>query len=374
MRGARNLALLGTLTLLACKDKADDTGSGPTSTGTWMRGLSYEWEYFNHRVSHLTLVAEGSGASLGVIGGTSTTNVYPDLPDGCDPDLCDEFPFPDTADVTLDWAQVTTSEAVFGEGSHEIVADAAGVTETVSVAFDGELPAGAELTAVLQGWSLDTDYPLSGGEACYDPALGWHLRTLAVEISDVALDGDAAQVELSVAVAAGNSLEDVRLCVDEVREQAQVPVRVHVLVVATTADIETEDVAHSLAYEYKNDDGEFLEQPDPDVADRPLGLDQAFVGWSALRWDFHVDDEEDRGAYVRRLEVGYDTDAGWASGHANNYSPPTQLSGFDYAFEGRLVGVDLAGTVASGQISLNLPAELDDDGNAVVTSAEIGTD
>ena len=372
MRGARELALLGVLALTACKDKED--GSGPTSTGTWMRGVSYEWEYFNHRVSHLTLVAESSGASLGVIGGTSTTNVYPGLPDGCDPDLCDEFPFPDTAAITLDWARVTTDEAVFGEAHHEIVADAAGVSETVSVSFDGEVPAGAELTAVLQGWSLDTDHPLSGGEACYDPALGWHLRTLALEISDVALDGDSAQVELSVAVAAGNSLEAVRACVDEVYDQAQVPVRVHVLVVATTAGVETEDVAHGLSYEYKDDEGEFIEQPDPELADRPLALDQEFVGWSSLRWDFHVDDAEDRGAYIRRLEVGYDTDDGWASGHANNYSPPTQLSGFDYAFEGRLVGVDLSDSVATGQIALALPAELDDDGKAVVTSAEIEVD
>lgn len=371
---AAPLLLLGLASLGACGDKAlDDTGlAGQAVTAVWLEEASYEWEYFNHRVSHLTFQVEEAGLSVAVIGGTSTTGVNPELPEGCDADTCEEFPFKDSALVDLRWARLETEEAAVGTGSIEILADAAGYTDTLELVLEGSAGGGGNTAAVLQGFSLDTDHPLTGGEACYDPALGWHLRSLSVELGEPELTAEGTLlVDVSVAASAGASVEEVRECVDAVTDQAQIPVTVHVLGLATAADVESELVAHGMAYEYEDEEGELVEQPDPDLAERPLGLDQGLVGWSALSFAFHVDDPDDRGAYIRRLSVAHDVDAGWASGHANNYSPPTQLSGFDYEFEGRLTGVDLSGSPERGSFSDTLPAELDDQGDPVVTIAPL---
>lgn len=371
---AAPLFLLGLTSLGACGDKElDDTGlDGALVTAVWLEEASYEWEYFNHRVSHLTFLAQEGGVSVAVVGGTSTTGVNPELPEGCDPDTCEEFPFKDSALVDLRWARLETEEAAVGTGSIEILADAAGYTDTLELVLEGSAGGGSNTAAVLQGFTLDTDHPLSGGEACYDPALGWHLQTLSIELGEPELsDAGTLLVDVSVAVSAGASVEEVRECVDAVTDQAQIPVTVHVLGLATAADVESETVEHGMVYEYEDEEGELAEQPDPDLGDRPLGLDQALVGWSALSFAFHVDDPDDRGAYIRRLSVAHDVEDGWASGHANNYSPPTQLSGFDYAFEGRLTGVDLGGTVERGDFSDTLPAELDEQGDPVVTIAPL---
>ena len=355
---------------IACtSDKGlDDTGGGPTASGVWMEQAGYEWEYFNHRLSHATLVANSQGAELAVIGGTSTTGVNPPLNEGCDPDTCDEFPFSDTADVTLGWARTETDEAALGEDSVEIVAEAAGVTQTLEIVLEGGIPEGAELAAVLQGFSLDTDFPLSGGEACYDPALGWHIKALSIELGEPELSTDGTLlVDVSVAISAGASVEEARECVDAVMDQAQIPITVHVLGIATSASVDSQSMTQSMSYEYKDEGGQLVEQPDPDLADRPLELDQELIGWSALDFAFHEGDPDNRGAYIRHISVGHSPAEGWASGHANNYSPPTQLSGFDYTFNGRLTGVDLSATTTRGLLEESLPAELDASGDAVVT-------
>ncbi len=370
----RSIIPLLAVGMMACtSDKADDTGSSAnTVTGVWLEEATYEWDYFNHRLSHATLVVDEDGADIAVIGGTSTTGVDPELPDGCSSDTCNEFPFKDNAIVSLGWGRIETDEAALGSDSIELIADAGGITDTLEIVLEGGISEGDEVAAVLQGFSLDTDYPLTGGDSCYDPALGWHVKNLAIELGEPEITSDGTlQVDVSVRLAAGASVEEVRECVDSVTDQAQVPITVHVLGISTSAAVSSETISHSMSYEYEDSEGDLVEQPDPDMGDRPLGLDDSLVGWSALDFSFHVDDPDNRGAYIRKLSVAHSVSEGWASGHSNNYSPPTQLSGYDYAFEGRLTGVDLSASAQRGTILETLPAELDANSDAVVTSVPL---
>ena len=54
---------------------------------------------------------------------------------------------------------------------------------------------------------------------------------------------------------------------------------------------------------------------------------------------------------------------GRVSGHATNYSPATQLSGFDYVFRGTAFGLALPGEVSRRRGEGLIDIALDEDGN-----------
>ena len=83
------------------------------------------------------------------------------------------------------------------------------------------------------------------------------------------------------------------------------------------------------------------------------------------------EDEDQRGAYLRSLAFDIDIDAGAVYGHATNYSPGSQLSGFDYTFNGEIVSVPVRGTFESGLLELQLEAAVDDNKVPVLTETEI---
>ncbi len=154
------------------------------------------------------------------------------------------------------------------------------------------------------------------------------------------MDGTAVTVPVDVAFEAGNSLEDERQCIDAVVERARVAMTVGVQVISAGGDAVTEDVSHGQVFEYSGSSGDPGEQPAPDLADRTidLGFDGP-IGWSAVDFRFHEDDPEDRGAYLRSLSFALDATSASASGAATNFSPGTQLSGFDYSFTGTVSGI-----------------------------------
>ncbi|RME28973.1 MAG: hypothetical protein D6798_01170 [Deltaproteobacteria bacterium] len=356
------------LLLAACTDKSDhDSGPASPSSATWLQGAGYSWELFNHRVSHVEWGVGEAGAETAIIGGTSTTGVSPDLPDDCDPDTCDELPFRDDAAVTVRWVRATSSTVSFTTATASLVVGADGGEASVAV----DLPDGAtgDSFALLRRLALDTDQPLTGGEACYTPAYGWHPRRIFVELgTPVATDGGVS-IPVRAGFDAGESLEEIRQCIDKVNEQAQVAFTVEMVVVTTPAAWDHQDVRHSMSYTYGDGPANPDEQPDPDLSERPLALDldAPLVGWSRLDWRFMVDDPDGRGAYIRSLSFDADADQGYASGHATNYSPITQLTGFDYTFEGTVVGFELPdGEADRGTAAGTVPAELDDEGRAVV--------
>jgi hypothetical protein len=344
---------------------------GPEVEATVVEGFGYEWDLFNHRVSHLGLIVAADSADIAVVGGTSTTGVVPELPGGCDPETCQEFPFTDDAIVHLAWARVVTRRAVFGTAPGTLVASAAGGSTDVTVPLPSK--GSGDVVAILNGFTIDTDQPLSGGESCYDPAFGWHPRRVAIALGEAVLadDGLSVTVGIDAFFEAGNSLESERVCVDAVANQAAVAMTVQVLV-AVGGDSESYEVAHAMTYAYGDGPNDPAPQDPPDLTQRGIdvGLEGALTGWSALDWRFHVDDPDDRGAYPRSLSFEADPVEGWASGHATNYSPITQLSGFDYAFAGTAVSLSV-GEVTRGAVDATIPVALDAEGIPVATSVSL---
>lgn len=342
---------------------------------TWPIGWSFGWASFNHRVSYIGYALSETAASTSIVGGTSTTNIDPPLPDGCDANTCQELPFTDKANVEVDWARVVSRKAAFGRATGQVVADAAGETQTVTVPLDRSARSGT-VTAWITGFTVDTDHALSGGSACYDPASGWLPRHLAIGLANPTLSSDrqSATVDVSATFEAGYTLEDNRQCIDAVVPEALVPVSVDVLVVAGPFDPQRIQVADSMSYTYGNCTGAPCmdpdPQPDPDLSTRPLQIDPpgAAAGWTSFDFEFMTSFANDRGAYLRTWQVAFDPDAGWASGHATNYSPPTQLSGFDYNFTGEIDSVLLDSDVQRGSVSQQIPVKLDDNGRPVFST------
>lgn len=342
------------LLLLAC---------GAPAETTVLEGFTFEWDLFNHRTSHLAAAVDGDVARVAVIGGTSTTGVPAELADGCDPDTCQEFPFLDEARVDLRWATVRSRRlAVAAPVEVALEAGPEPTSATFEVVFDERVR--GDVIAVLSGVVIDSDVPID--DSCYDPAFGWLPRRVAIGLSDAALadDGRSATVTATAAFEAGVTLEDERACLDAVVDRARIAVTLRVTALAG-GEARRQDVAHGMVYSYGDGPGTPDAQPDPDPADRPLTIAGDVYGWSALDWSFHGDDADGRGAYLRRLSFVADAEAGVASGHATNYSPGTQLSGFDYTFAGTVRAIDVGGEVTRGAVTDTLPAELDDAGEPV---------
>lgn len=335
---------------------------------SWLRDLGFGWTGFNHRVSYLHFEVADDGLDMAVIGGASSTSYVPELPSGCDEETCSELPFIDTSSVTIGWGRTTTNLAT-GSTTATVVATPAGGETTVEIPLVGR--GKGQAAVLLQALTVDTDYELSGGDDCYVPMLGWHPRRLAVSLEDPELSDDrrSVTVGLRAIFEAGYSFEEYRACQDEVVDRARVPITVQVLAVATPNGLEHHDLAHQQYYEFSGNQFDPEEQPDPDLAERPLALswDDAIAGWSAIDFHLHEDDPDLRGAYLRSLSVGLNVDQGWASGHATNYSPGTQLSDFSYRFEGEVTALEADSPVEWGQASFDeIEAELDDDARPVI--------
>ncbi|MCB9678804.1 MAG: hypothetical protein H6737_27115 [Alphaproteobacteria bacterium] len=354
--------MIALVALFACKQPVE-------STGVWMESSGYGWEFFNHRMSHVELGVTDSDAYASIVGGTSTTNVVTELDAQCDPDTCDEFPFFDNADIRIGWGRVTSTTAVFGSGSAQLEIDADG--ETASITVDLPAEATGTPTAVIRGYSFDTAVPLSGGTACYQPKNGWIPKSLGIELGEPVLSGDGKSVTLDVTgrFQAGLTHEDERQCIDAVIDQARIALRVEVLVAVTEEAAETVTVSQSMQYAYTGSPTSPGEQPDPDWSQRTLGTDlgDPLVGWSRFDFTFH-EVGEDRGAYVRTLHLDASAADDVASGHATNFSPGTQLSAFDYAFEGTVQTVDVGEGVQHGAIAEIIPVGLDEAGVPVVVT------
>ena len=345
------------LALLACREKEEIL---------WLEGSRFGWEYFNHRLAHWETRLGPDGVDVAVVGGTSTTGRETVLPEGCAPETCEEFPTTDNANVLVRWARAETASWRAVRATTTIVAGPDGATSSVKV----QLPKkGRSVFAVIEGFSIDGGEPLTGGEACYAPENGWMPTVLAIGVGGLELsdDGMEATAEVSAFATAGKTLEDVRQCVDDVVEQAQFRFDVDVLFVEGTANATLATIEQSAVYEY-----EVGTVPDPQEDPPPIDLQEdlsrSFAGWSRIDWNFDVLDPDLRGAYLRTLGFEVVASDGTATGIATNYSPITQLSGFDYTFKGELLIVDLGTDVTRGTVEETIPAALDADGVPVVTT------
>lgn len=321
----------------------------------WMEGAGFSWVSFNHRISYMSHRLDAEGVNLAMVGGASSTGWAPELPEGCDAETCAEYPFYDQAEVWLSWGRTTLAEGSWGQAEATLVAEA--VPTEVSVSIPLDRPGRGTPFVIVQGWTLDTHEPLAGGDACYQPENGWLPTRIALSAGDAALsdDGTTVQATVSAAFEAGVSLEEARECLDDVVDEARVGLAVQVLAVVDPTPPRVEELAFEGQWELGED------QPEPDAADRALDLggESVLAGWSHLDFRFHEEDPDGRGAYLRSLEVALDPAAGHAWGHATNVSTLTQLSGFSYRFEGKVMVLDLAEPGDRGRVEATLDATLD---------------
>ena len=342
-------------------------GCSEPTTFELASGFGTHWVGFNHRLAHATF-GVGEGAQVAIIGGASTTGVAPDLADGCEAATCKEFPFLDDSEVFVEEDVVTARGVVAGRASVALEVGADGAVGQVTIPLDAPAVGGVE--AWIAGLSLDTRHPVSGEESCYDPAFGWMPVEIGVTLG-APVSGEAGiTVPVSVAFRAGESLEDVRACIDAVNERAVVDFVVDVGVAAGRFVSTRTAVSHGMTYDGGDVPFDPAPQPAPDPADRPLVVAEgAALGWSSIHYAFHVGDPEGRGAYLRSWSFSATGEnGGSASGHADNYSPATQISGFDYAFEGEVVGlVPDNGEVVRRRATATVPAALDAQGVPILT-------
>ena len=353
--------------LAACGGGASDVAEAGHDAA-WMSGFSYTWQFFNHRISFLDVRVSEEGVSAGVIGGTSTSGLNPTLPSGCEESGCDELPFADFADLTLDWGRVTGADASFAATTVSLTADADGEQAEARAELVGASDA-APVSAIVRGLRIDTDHPIDGEQSCYLPRNGWLPTHMAIELGEVSVDGDELSVTVDASFRAGKTLEDMRGCIDDVTERARVAVEVDVLFIAGGGAASEALIVGQASYPHYDESGtEEAEQPLPAAEEPGLGLAEPLTGWRSMSWSFHSEDAQDRGAYLRSVVLQGDPDA--ALGAATNYSPPTQLSGFDYQFEGTLVGHEVGGVMETGQIVQTLDVLTEADGTAI--SQELG--
>lgn len=295
------------------------TGCTESGTATVLSAYSFEWQAFNHRLSHLSYRIVEAEVQAAVVGGASTTGQGPEFGPECDPATCQEFPFTDTAKLTATVSTGSAPNLVVARQTGEVLATAAGAS--VSVPLQWDIDPG-EITPMIAGFRLDST---RSGDGCYDASFGWLPRRLAIEL--VADETDAV---LSAWFEAGLSHEEERACLDEAVPEATLALTVDIVAIAGVAASATsieQAGQYTLGSRTEPD-----EQPPPDAVAVP-----GAVGWSAWDWQFHQMDTDGRGAYLRASSTAANDDS---SAAASNYSPGTQLSGFDFAFVGQAVAVD----------------------------------
>lgn len=329
-------------------------GCADPGTATVISGHSFSWRAFNHRLSHLSYRLDDAGrVTAAVVGGTSTTGQTPDLADACDPETCQEFPFTDTADLGASVTRVTAAGLISAGGSASLVVGAGEVEEAVHLDWDSDP---GDITVLLSGFSIDTSATTAD---CYNPQFGWLPRQLALSV-----DADGPDAAVTASFDAGLSLEDERACLDEAAENATIALTVDVVALSgvQTRAIEIEQSAN---YELGT-------TGEPDEQLPPVGVAVAgALGWSSWKWSFHGADSDGRGAYLRSVKVAANAEVAEAA--ASNYSPATQLSGFDFHFGGRaisMVGGDESVEFSRVELAREYTPTLDSSGAAIAVGLE----
>jgi hypothetical protein len=104
-----------------------------------LESFRFNWERFNHRVSHLEIGASVDAAQVSIIGGTSTTGVVPEpLPDECS--TCNEFPFLDYSLVEVGVRVLESDRVALVPATLTLEVGRDGATGTLR----GALPKGAD--------------------------------------------------------------------------------------------------------------------------------------------------------------------------------------------------------------------------------------
>lgn len=223
----------------------------PTEPFVLLTGWNYEWEQLSHRVSTLRVgVADDTSLSLGLVGGDWSTGAT----------------FTDTPYYRVRYQRVTaTGLRVFRGTATLLVGPEPSGTTTLELDAAG-LPEGYALSAVINGFSLDTDVPQGADyPADYDPAYGYTSNGFGFFLGDVERVGDTLRVPVQANVRWG---PQDRADMNAAIPYAVTEVTVNVVVLAGPFEPETSSASKTLDLPW---DPPFTDQP-------PLELDVDFAG------------------------------------------------------------------------------------------------
>ncbi|TVQ94395.1 MAG: hypothetical protein EA397_01620 [Deltaproteobacteria bacterium] len=347
--------------LIACQ--------APTEASS-LQSYTFGWELFNHRLSELGVrTLNDPAVEVALVGGTSTTAIVFEDPDCVSDVPCGELPVEDRSDVGVTWNTLESRTVVLANATLEASVSAQGSEQILSIS----LPRRASGTAValISGFTLDTSRPLpdhARARSCYDPRHGWNPTEISVSLGEPSLAPTRREVLVPVhfGFSAGRTLEEMRTCLDDIVEDAVVGMQVQVTALVGEVESDVHEIHNQASYELGSSSFNPDPQPDPDPAEVQVALSGApLVGWTSLSWRFHVEDPEARGAYLRTLQATLEPSDGIAFGHATNYSPITQTSGFDYIFHGQVAEVHGEVAVERHQVSVEgLPTTINGHGEA----------
>ena len=267
------------LALLACAAPLGDEA-------VLLTGWSYAWEQLSHRISYLEVgVGEDASLALGLVGGDWSTGAT----------------YADTPMYRVRYQRVRGADVPVLRGSAWLVlGPEPGGTATIELDVAG-IPEDAELTAILNGFSIDTDVPRPEGyPEDYDPGHGYTSNGFAFALGEVDRDGDRARVDVEATVRWGpQDRDDMNAAIPH----AETAVRVDVAVIA--APYAAERLALAAESDPPHDEKVYSEQP-PMVLDAAFagGAPEGIVGWRSF--DLLLDPvgaDAGQGDYLRAFGV-----------------------------------------------------------------------
>lgn len=320
------------LLLLACT-------SGPEVEATLLSGFTLDWDELSHRISSMDVALELDGSGeMGLVGGDWSTGE-------------NASDFPHWA-MQRSWIRSTRASFASGTTELDLVAPFSEAL-TLSVASE-DLALHPELDAVVSTLRMRSDVPQGEGfPEDYNPADGWPVLALGVQVTELRRTDAGADVDLALRFEPGPTGESVldRPEMDAAMPYATIWLEVGVTVIAHEGDVRTQTVSASVDHPY-----------DPPYSDHePLVMaiePPERPGVSAWRgFEFVLNGGTgDHGDYLRALglSIGEDSVEATASG-----SSVLEIAPLSAAFEGEVLTLSPRG------------AEVED--RSVSGEAEVGT-
>lgn len=317
------------LPLLAC---------APYSSELLLTGWEYEWEELSHRVSYIRIgVEEDSSLALGLVGGDWSTGAT----------------FTDTPNYRVRYQRVTAPglQVVRGTTALQVGPDPTGTT---SIVLDGaDLPEGASLVAVIDGFWLDTAVPQPEGyPAEYDPAFGYTSNGFGIALGTPERSGGSVTVPIEATVRWGpQDREDVNAAIPF----AVTEVGVDVALLAFDGDLEALSLTGDRPYDTDPANARpFTDQPPMELpAAFDGGAREGFVAWRSFDLQLNLAGTSvGEGDYLRAFGVeAVPTQAGPASWDGSvtatmSTSSLSEWSDPHAGFAGDLVYIGLRDVVA----------------------------
>ncbi|MES2644751.1 MAG: hypothetical protein V4850_35015 [Myxococcota bacterium] len=262
-----------TMSLLAC---------APGDPELFLTGWNYEWEELSHRVAFVRIgVEEDSSLALGLIGGDWSTGAA----------------FVDVPHYRVRYQRVVGAGIRVVRGTATLQVGPGPEGSTTLVVDGTDLPANADLVAVIDGFSIDTDLPQSAEyPAEYDAAYGYASQGFGLALGDPERDGTDVHIPVDATIRWGpQDREDMNAAIP----YAVTAVTVDVALIAFTGALDVLPVSGARPYEFQ--ERPYTDQPPMEIPARfEGGAREGFVAWRSFDLQLNLEGvDAGQGDYLR---------------------------------------------------------------------------